>query len=173
MRVSMTSSTVAGCCRISIFPDTAISFSFLVTASSGPPTFFVNSIRHSALAEEAAFRILSSATSHCSLLKFMISPLSSRPTSNKVSPCPSSRRSCTISDNCCSRSSSSSPGPIKRSFNRARCGTSERSRVSRKASSSCSCSSLATELAVPYPLSLGATEASRPGMWRCACCFST
>jgi len=136
--VSITSSTVSGFCRSSNFAVQPFSFSFLTSASSGPPVLRVKSMRHSVRRIFEARRILSNATSHCSLLNCIDSPLSSCPRSNKASPWPSSSLFCTTLLNCCRVTSASSPVSSRMCFNLTGAGLSDRFKVSRISSSACS-----------------------------------
>lgn len=156
IRVSMTSSTVSGFCRINIFPLQSLPFSGTVTvsASASPPTFFVSRIWHSALCFAAASFNLDIAVSHSSFVRLMDSPLFSNPTSKTVSPCPSSIRPPTTSTSFANASSSL----LRRSsFNRTCGAESARSRESRMSSSAWSSVKVA-------PLREG---------YRFDCCFST
>lgn len=101
IRVSMTSSTVAGACRIKILPLQWFSLpGFALDASISPSTFFVMRVWQSARILLAASFSRVYASFHWLRVSAIDSPLLSKPSSKTASPWPSSILSWTTPSSC-------------------------------------------------------------------------
>ncbi len=164
---SMTSSTLSGFRRIMTL---AVALGFLSpvpgpVTSSEMPTFRDIKIWQSADKVLAALCNRFHAVCHSSFEKPIGSPLSSRPSSNSVSPFPSSVRPRNTSPSCFKVSSASLEVSSKRSFNRGRGIESAKSNVSMISSSTWS--------SITITLLLLPTAVSCAGGLRNRCCSST